>query len=280
MHKKTFSELIEEVLPAESHPMYQAWKEYHLNSMERSNEILTNVEKFADVGQKKMLDLGCGTGGTSITFTKSGCMVVSMDIDPNHLKLAKARCDEHHIRTDMLLGDGCNMPFKSNMFEVIVCENVIEHVLQPEQFVKEISRVMTDNGILYLSAPNRLSPFEIFRDQHFNLFGVVLLPRPLAKIYITRIRKLQGTYTIGYIPTHGYLKRLFQKQGIRLNRIGHHQVIDRMDNPSAIKNEHYRKIVFLLIRLGLGHAAKRLLSSALLVPLVYIGYRNGNGIEK
>ncbi|MBK8552883.1 MAG: class I SAM-dependent methyltransferase [Ignavibacteria bacterium] len=46
------------------------------------------------------------------------------------------------------------MPYEDKYFDKVLCSEVIEHVLDPREVLKEISRVMKDEGILSLSIPN------------------------------------------------------------------------------------------------------------------------------
>lgn len=46
-----------------------------------------------------------------------------------------------------------NIPVPDNSFDVALCTEVLEHVPKPIEALKEISRVLKTNGILYLSAP-------------------------------------------------------------------------------------------------------------------------------
>lgn len=275
MDGKTFLELLEESLPPKTHPRYHVWKDHELNATKRSQRVLKYVERYTNVDEKRILDLGCGTGGTLVAFAKAGGCCVGIDTDNTcslHIKMAKVRCAEEKVDTEIILGDGCKTPFRDGVFNVIICDAIIEHVLYPMELAKEISRILNKNGILYLTAPNRFSPLQIYHDEHYGLFGVVLLPRALAKIYVTKIRKREEKYTVGYIPTYGYLEKIFKKAGIKLDIIAKERFNMAFENHSAIKNETCRKIVMLVDKLRLGGLIKRLVTSSLFMPsFIFIG---------
>jgi len=218
-NKKIFLELLEESLPNKTHPRYQVWKDHELSGVERGNKIITEIKQIHRIDGRRILDIGCGTGGTSVAFAKAGGDVVGIDSGSTnslHIKMARARCKEENVDAEIICSDGCRTPFHNNTFDIIVCESVIEHTLYPLELAKEISRILKKDGILYLTAPNKFSLPNIYRDDHYDLFGVVLLPRALAKIYVTKIRKREKEYTVGYIPTYRYLKRIFRNAGITL----------------------------------------------------------------
>jgi ubiquinone/menaquinone biosynthesis C-methylase UbiE len=52
-----------------------------------------------------------------------------------------------------LICDAHNLPIKSNIFDVVVIQAVLEHVLEPKKVVNEIYRVLKVNGLVYAETP-------------------------------------------------------------------------------------------------------------------------------
>lgn len=52
-----------------------------------------------------------------------------------------------------VVGDGYHLPFADSRFDAIFCEYVIEHVGDPEAFIKAASRVLKPNGLWYFEVP-------------------------------------------------------------------------------------------------------------------------------
>ena len=276
MNEKTFLELLEESLPDKTHPRYQVWKDHELSGVERGNKFITEIKQYTELDGKRILDIGCGTGGISVAFAKAGGNVVGIDSSGTnslHIKMARERCREENVNVDIVCGDGCKTPFHDNTFDIIVCESVIEHVLDLVELAKEISRILKKDGILHLTAPNKFSLPNIYRDTHYGLFGVVLLPRALAKIYVTKIRKRENEYTVGYIPTYRYLKKIFRNAGMILeDTLMDKKLNEVFNNIDEIENEKYRDIAILLNKLKLIRVIKWLFSLSLLRPsLIFIG---------
>jgi len=100
-----------------------------------------------------ILDIGCGDN-------KQG----DIGVDIRKLKGVDVVCDVHHL------------PFKDNCFSVVRSSVVIEHVLQPFQFLKEQVRVLKPQGMLVCEADNArywrfhidFSPFEADFVHHFK----------------------------------------------------------------------------------------------------------------
>jgi len=278
MAKSTFLDLLEDSLPPKAHPRYKVWKDYELKAVERGQKIVKEVKQYVDVHGKSVLDLGCGTGGISVAFAKEGANVVGLDsgsTNPRHIKIARARAKDENRDLIIIYGDVQRLPFRNRIFDIVVCSDVIEHVLKPEEVAKEVSRVLKSDGILYLSAPNKFSLPEIYKDGHYGLFGVVLLPRPLAEIYVTKIRKMEKKYSVGYIPTYPYLMKIFKKNGIQLDLISNDRIDEIFNNPMKIENGNYRKIGIVLKKLCLTKIVVRLFSLPFFAAIfIFIGHPN------
>lgn len=211
---QTYLDLLEKSLPDSNHPAYQAWKKYALNAIERGKEVVEAIAENTSLQDKKVLDIGCGEGGTSIAFAKEGALVTAIDIDPARIKRTKARAEEHGVEVRAQLGDVNKTDFPDAYFDIIICQDVIEHTLNPELAVDEISRILKDGGYLFLTAPNRLSPLNLVRDPHYNLFGISVLPKSWAAFYAVKIRKRTANYSVEELPTLRWLQNIFGKKGI------------------------------------------------------------------
>jgi SAM-dependent methyltransferase len=115
--------------------------------------------------------------------------------------------NKYYIAVDSGLGDinwdyshldlVCNLeklPFKPNVYEAVICTQVLEHVKEPETVLKEILRVLKPNGILYLSAPQgwgvHQPPNDFFR---FTRYGLQYLMEK-AGFTILSIQPVGGFY--------------------------------------------------------------------------------------
>lgn len=97
-----------------------------------------------------ILDLGCGTG--LISRHLSGDRIVALDINRWAVERAKSHSPE---TVQFIVGDADCLPLDSNIFDVVVCTDVIEHLLRPETALKEILRVMKKGAILIGEVPSR-----------------------------------------------------------------------------------------------------------------------------
>jgi ubiquinone/menaquinone biosynthesis C-methylase UbiE len=107
-----------------------------------------------------VLDIGCNTGDlTKIIANKN--KVIGMELSEGAVKKAKER------GLKALQGSIYKIPFKDNSFDKVHLSEVIEHLLNTDQALKEILRVLKPNGELIITTPNCCS----FRDRILILFG-------------------------------------------------------------------------------------------------------------
>lgn len=101
------------------------------------------------VGTSNMvLDLGCRDGSLAATFDDSNT-ITGVDIDRNALRLASEKGIQTHW-ADL----SATLPFPEETFDVVVLSEVLEHLPDPEFTIREVRRVLRDNGRLVGSVPN------------------------------------------------------------------------------------------------------------------------------
>jgi len=108
------------------------------------------VEELCDfLGPEGLtLDCGSGSGYKTIFIISKGINVVSIDIDILSLRnLAKDRPGS------IICGDVQHLPFKDNIFDSIMCSEVLEHLPDPEMCINEIYRVTKKNGVGVFTTP-------------------------------------------------------------------------------------------------------------------------------
>ncbi len=126
-------------------------KEYHKNRSDpKKNFYVDYLEKPTwnkllknNIRNKKVLDLGCGSGIFTKTLLKHGGKVIGIDLSKELIEIAKKEIP----KTEFYVGDMQKLPFKSGKFD-IVASNLVLHYLKNWNFVfKEVSRVLKKKGI-------------------------------------------------------------------------------------------------------------------------------------
>lgn len=127
----------------------EAYRRMQIHIAEKS--IAELKLKGIDFASAKVLELGAGGGGYSIVLNREARHFTASDLQKD------TRMDKFGIpfkRVDVLEP----FPFQNNVFDLIYCSSVIEHVANPNNLLKESWRVLKPGGVFFLSFP----PFYSF----------------------------------------------------------------------------------------------------------------------
>jgi SAM-dependent methyltransferase len=127
--------------------------------------------------RKRLLEIGCGSGGISHWFGEAGPMGWDVDaVDVEDVRLVR---EGYRFRTVT----GTTLPFDDASFDVVLTNHVIEHVGDEEAqraHLREVRRVLRNDGVAYLAVPCRWMLVE----PHFKLPFLSWLPMPLSHAYV------------------------------------------------------------------------------------------------
>ncbi|HSD62778.1 MAG TPA: class I SAM-dependent methyltransferase [Ignavibacteriaceae bacterium] len=164
-----------------SHPNYQRW----LRGRESANERAIIVNKIISSDNickgLRILDVGSGEGSTSAFFSESN-WVVSYDLSLIRLK----RQRQNFPALSLINGKAETLPFQNSSFDLIILQDVIEHIPGRDSLVNEIKRVLKNSGFIYLSTPNRFSIMNIISDPHWGIPLLSLFNRNGIKRYFLK----------------------------------------------------------------------------------------------
>ena len=127
------------------------------------------------LGSGRVLDLGCGLGDESARLGGPGRSVIGIDYDP----VTAAEAARTHPGLTTTCADGAVLPLRSDAFDVVCSSHLIEHFIEPEHHVGEISRVLTTDGSAFFLTPNKPADFE--NPYHVHLFDPDDLARMLGR---------------------------------------------------------------------------------------------------
>jgi 2-polyprenyl-3-methyl-5-hydroxy-6-metoxy-1,4-benzoquinol methylase len=138
-----------------------------------------------DLGNKKILDLGCGEAKILASLHKNKKIKASnlygIDQSNKAIEIASASIPNGNL----VAGDIYNLKYKNEFLDYIFLLETIEHLENPEQVLKEIHKVIKKAGKLYISFPNYFNfPWLLVRifAQLFNKPNWIVL-QPIDKIY-------------------------------------------------------------------------------------------------
>lgn len=109
------------------------------------------------VADKVVLDAACGAGYGSFEISKYAKKVRGIDISSDSIQYAKNNYSSENLKFNV--ASVTEMPFPDDEFDVVVSFETIEHIDENQQllFLKEIKRVLKENGVLIISTPDKLN---------------------------------------------------------------------------------------------------------------------------
>ena len=127
------------------------------------------LNKFSIDNTKRVLDIACGKGTTSIMIAKKyGCEVVGVDICPDLINeaknLAKRNRVEHLI--DFQVADATSLPFDDNTFDATISQAMLVLIENKESVIKETLRVLKSTGLAgWIELTWKTNPTDKFLQQ-------------------------------------------------------------------------------------------------------------------
>jgi len=104
-----------------------------------------------------ILDIGCWDAYFTLQIAKSGFETVGLEISKEELIKAKKRFTQAYMEKQFfgVLADGAHLPFREGKFSSISCLDVLEHVPDWKNLLKEANHVLKRDGLLTVITPCR-----------------------------------------------------------------------------------------------------------------------------
>jgi SAM-dependent methyltransferase len=173
--------------------------------------LLQQVSKFWKIPPRAVvLDVGSGVGSFVVACRRRGMLAFGIEPDRigrggslTSIQIARRRIEEQVFA----VGFGEHLPFADASFDLVVLNQVMEHVADQRAVLNEAIRVLKAGGAAYVACPNYLR----FREPHYKIFWLPLFPKFLGRLYLRLRRRTpvlldQLTYT-----TNGRLRVLFRE---------------------------------------------------------------------
>jgi len=139
-----------EVYRNDMREMWDASIERHMfNSYHNQLDVYLDIaDRF---GAKSVLDIGAAQATLALLLAESGRVVTAVDIRPQFLEYAKTRHERGDIR--FIAGNAFDLP-DLGTFDLVFANQIIEHLVHPDDFLRNVARFAKRDGIVVISTPN------------------------------------------------------------------------------------------------------------------------------
>lgn len=142
---------------------YKGLKENHISQSKIAREKAPKMLKYwrAVLGNKtrsqiSILEIGCGTGQYYDAWKSLNVEWTGLEVNKEMLEFCKSK--EIPVEATNIMNTKLG-----KKFDVVFLSQVLEHIIEPNLFLKKIKENMTDNAILHIDVPNHDSLSSLYR---------------------------------------------------------------------------------------------------------------------
>ena len=151
----------------EKRSFFAKFEEFLINTY-FSGVFTKAILSVSNIKKGKFFEPGSGSGMSCVTLAKQGFDVTCLDLSKNALKKSKSLFNHMSLDGEFTQGTLFNLPIRDEQFNVVFNQGVMEHFrldnLDPSKGVKEMMRVLKNNGTLVIFVPAYFSlVFFIYR---------------------------------------------------------------------------------------------------------------------
>ncbi|MGQ9618300.1 MAG: methyltransferase domain-containing protein [Candidatus Aminicenantia bacterium] len=106
------------------------------------------LEAIGEPKGKRIVDIGCGTGHATSSLAKNN-LLLGIDLS---LKIL------YHARMNGLFPIQCSatrIPLPSSLFDIVICNNLLQTVREGEEVLDEIERITAEKGRVFIATSNK-----------------------------------------------------------------------------------------------------------------------------
>jgi ubiquinone/menaquinone biosynthesis C-methylase UbiE len=173
--------------------------------------ILENIDSDLNINNN-VLEIGTGTGIIPFSIYSKVSSIIATDISAGMIHIANQKLVKSKIKNiDFQIQDSYNLSFPDNSFDLVIASNLFHLLYEPEKPIKEIKRVMKDNGLfiaptlcagenikskIIAAIIGSLSGFKVVNKWSFKDFKNLLTKNGLV---IYKDLRIEGTLLTAYI---------------------------------------------------------------------------------
>lgn len=170
------------------------------------------IKSEFNLNGKKVLDFGCGMGSMLLWYKSNwNCDIVGIDIDSNHLEVAREIANKFQIAGVKILERDILQEPLEEQFDFISLNDVVEHLNYSylEKLLKELENTLSPGGELFISFPTWTGPYASHVNHLVGFPWSQFLPDFIIHKLIERNnKKLVGKLESDYLEVYKHLNRI------------------------------------------------------------------------
>ena len=194
---------------------------YNLSAVKQGELILSKLD---DDQCRSLIDVGCGAGGTLVAAGGHFEQIVGVDIALRWLVIAQKRLMELGINAQLICADVEKLPFKSSSCDLIVANDLLEHVHDVSKSSKELISTLGNNGKIWISASNR---YFIGPNPSTRMWAIGFMPKSLRTWLLNTVRGVDSLRFIHLVSPYE-IKKYFNPT-LKLTHFGPKSIPDSLD---------------------------------------------------
>jgi GT2 family glycosyltransferase/2-polyprenyl-3-methyl-5-hydroxy-6-metoxy-1,4-benzoquinol methylase len=213
-----FNALSAHFAPIESDQCLPMYFEFAITCNMRGRQAAELLRAHTALLGKRYLDVGCAYGGFLVAFAERGAQVTGIDIDEMLLGLARMNLQDNQLDVPLFVADATRaeqLKEFRDCFDLITCNDVIEHVEDPQLLLVNLAGLLRSDGLIYFEIPNSHAPRHVMCDGHYQLFGITLLDYPDARDYYA-LHAPGVPYGVRHYLNLDRYAKLFEAAGLEL----------------------------------------------------------------
>lgn len=138
------------------------------------------VRLLGSLRGKRLLELGCGTGDSSVRFAQQGATVIGVDASAENIARARAAAEEAEIRLELHAGDLADLAFlRADSVDLAFSDGALARVVDLGRLFRQVHRVLRHGASFVFSLPH---PMTLGTATEAGPDGSL----PLGRTYLTR----------------------------------------------------------------------------------------------
>lgn len=122
------------------------------------------LSKFGPLKGKRILDIGCGAGESSVYFALQGADVTALDVSEKMINTVIALAKTHNVTVKTIISDVMEMENTNETYDIVYGNGVLHHFQNHRKCLEIIYQVLTKSGVAAFIEPLTHNPIiNIYR---------------------------------------------------------------------------------------------------------------------